>query len=197
MTELEKKIKEYADAYYRGEEIISDAEYDALLKQLKKENPNSEFLKKDILGDDLKGISKKYKLEITMGTLSKCNTEDEMQEWWNKHPHNNIVAESKIDGCLDYDTIICTDKGDLKIGDVVTNKINCRIKSFDFDKNKVVFKQILNFFINKNDSEWFEIELENGQKIKITGNHKVYLPDLGCWRDVKNLDGTENIVWSD
>lgn len=105
MTELEKKIKDYADAYYRGEEIISDAEYDALLKQLKKENPNSEFLKKDILGDDLKGISKKYKLPITMGTLSKCNTEDEMQEWWNKHPHSNIVTESKIDGngqCIEY-----------------------------------------------------------------------------------------------
>lgn len=105
MTELEQKIKDYADAYYRGEEIISDAEYDALLKQLRKENPNSEFLKGEILGDDLKGVSKKYKLPIAMNSLAKCNTEEEMKDWWEKHPHNNIVAELKIDGnsqCLCY-----------------------------------------------------------------------------------------------
>lgn len=105
MTELEKKIKAYADAYYSGEELISDAEYDALLKQLRKENPDSEFLKGEILGDELKGISKKYKLPITMGSLSKCNTDEEMIEWWNKHPHDDLVAELKIDGnsqCLIY-----------------------------------------------------------------------------------------------
>lgn len=106
MTDLERKVKEYADAYYRGEEIISDAEYDALVKQLRKEYPDSDFFKGEILGDDLKGVSKKYKLPITMNSLSKCNTEEEMVDWWNKHSHNNIVVELKIDGnsqCLCYE----------------------------------------------------------------------------------------------
>lgn len=98
MTELEKKVKEYADAYYRGDEMISDAEYDALVKQLRKENPDSEYLKGEILGDELKGVSKKYKLPITMNSLAKCNTEEEMINWWNSHNHENIVAELKIDG---------------------------------------------------------------------------------------------------
>lgn len=105
MTDLEQRVKDYADAYYRGEEIISDAEYDALVKQLRKEHPESDFFKGEILGDDLKGVSKKYKLPITMNSLAKCNTEEEMLDWWNKHPHTNILAELKIDGnsqCLCY-----------------------------------------------------------------------------------------------
>lgn len=98
MTDLEKKIKYYADEYYKGNEIISDDQYDALLKQLRAENPDSEFLKGEVLGDNLKGVSKKYKLPITMGSLAKCNTEEEMEDWWAKHPHEDVLAELKIDG---------------------------------------------------------------------------------------------------
>ena len=43
---------------------------------------------------------------------------------------------------------------------------------------------------------WFEIELENGTKIKLTGNHKVYLPELKCYRRVDELKGDENILYT-
>ncbi len=97
MTDLELEIKKYADAYYQGNEMISDSDYDALIAKLKKEQPNSELLNK-VIGSDLKGVSTKYKLDATMGTLEKCNTDEEMKEWWNKHPHDNLIAELKIDG---------------------------------------------------------------------------------------------------
>lgn len=97
MTELELEIKKYADAYYQGNELISDSDYDALIAKLKKEQPDSELLSK-VVGSDLKGVSSKYKLDATMGTLDKCNTDAEMAEWWNKHPHTDLIAELKIDG---------------------------------------------------------------------------------------------------
>lgn len=97
MTELELAIKNLADAYYNGEQKVEDSVYDALIDRLKKEQPDSELLGKPI-GSDLKGINKKYKLEATMGTLDKCNTDEQMKEWWNKHAHNDLVAELKIDG---------------------------------------------------------------------------------------------------
>lgn len=97
MTELELEIKKYADAYYQGNELISDSDYDALIAKLKKEQPDSELLSK-VVGSDLKGVSSKYKLDATMGTLEKCNTDEEMAEWWAKHPHNDLIAELKIDG---------------------------------------------------------------------------------------------------
>lgn len=97
---LEEEIKKYADNYYQGNELISDEEYDALIEKLRKEKPDSTILPENggIVGSDLKGISKKYKLPVTMGTLAKCNTDEEFEEWWDKHQHNDIIVESKIDG---------------------------------------------------------------------------------------------------
>ena len=80
MTELEEKIKKFADSYYSGNEQISDAEYDALIEQLKKEQPNSSLLN-TVVGDELKGIEKKYKLPITMGTPFKCMSNEEFSSW--------------------------------------------------------------------------------------------------------------------
>ena len=97
MTELEEKIKQYADAYYQGEELISDAEYDALIVQLKKENPNSEILK-GVTGTDIKGVSKKYKLPHCMNTLDKCADEKAFKTWWGKHPLKHWMTSLKIDG---------------------------------------------------------------------------------------------------
>lgn len=97
MTELELTIKRYADAYYQGNELISDSDYDALMDKLKREQPDSELLG-NVVGNDLKGVSTKYKLDATMGTLEKCNTDEEMAEWWSKHPNSDLIAELKIDG---------------------------------------------------------------------------------------------------
>ena len=102
MTELEEKIKELANAYYQGQELVPDSEYDALIKVLKEKQPDSELLKRGVIGSDVKGISKKYKLEITMGTLEKCNSDEELKDWMKKHPHDDIVAELKIDGNGQY-----------------------------------------------------------------------------------------------
>lgn len=98
MTELEKKIKKYSDDYYQnGNSEISDAEFDALIEELKITTPDSVLLK-GITGDDLKGVSKKVKLPITMGTLAKCMDEKEFHSHYYSHPHNSLVLELKLDG---------------------------------------------------------------------------------------------------
>lgn len=102
MTELEERIKLLADAYYQGQELAPDSEYDALIKVLKEKQPDSELLKHGVIGSDIKGVSKKYKLDITMGTLEKCNSDEELKDWIKKHPHDDIVAELKIDGNGQY-----------------------------------------------------------------------------------------------
>ena len=129
MTELELEIKKYADAYYQGNELISDSDYDALIAKLKKEQPNSELLG-NVIGSDLKGVSTKYKLDATMGTLEKCNTDEEMAEWWNKHPHSDVVAELKIDGngqLLTYKNgrlAYVRSRGDGEYGDDTTTNVS-------------------------------------------------------------------------
>lgn len=128
MTELELEIKRYADAYYQGNELISDSDYDALIAKLKKEQPDSELLG-NVIGSDLKGVSTKYKLDATMGTLEKCNTDEEMAQWWSKHPHNDLVAELKIDGngqLLTYSNgqlAYVRSRGDGEYGDDTTSNV--------------------------------------------------------------------------
>lgn len=187
MTELEERLIRYSNAYYQGQELVPDSEYDALIKVLKEKQPDSELLKRGVIGSDAKGISKKYKLEITMGTLEKCNSDEELKDWMKKHPHDDIVAELKIDGCLDYETILDTDLGKLPIGKIVEEKIKCRVKTFNFEKNEVEMVPIDSFMINNNNFEWYELELENGTKIIATENHKFYLPEFKCFRALSKL----------
>lgn len=131
MTALETKIKTLADAYYQGDEQISDEEYDALIDQLRRENPKSDLLPENqgVTGSDLKGIDKKYKLPITMGTLAKCNTDEQFKVWWIKHPHDDIVVETKCDGAgvvLHYENgefAYARSRGDSEYGTDLTDKM--------------------------------------------------------------------------
>lgn len=130
MTALETRIKSLADAYYQGNEQISDEEYDALIDQLRRESPKSDLLPENqgITGSDLKGIDKKYKLPITMGTLAKCNTDEQFKVWWTKHPHDDIVVETKCDGAgvvLHYENgkfAYARSRGDSEYGTDLTDK---------------------------------------------------------------------------
>jgi hypothetical protein len=108
----------------------------------------------------------------------------------------------KIDGCVDYHTLVEFDNGDiLSIGFVVENKINGNIKSYNHKTGQIEYKPILNHMQNLEDisekpsTQWYEIVLENGQSLKITGNDTVYLPELKCYRRVDELNGDEKILF--
>ena len=103
----------------------------------------------------------------------------------------DVVVTEKLDGenCLDGETIITTDIGDIKIKDICENKIKCKILSYNTYTNEVEYNEINNYFIySENDTdEWYEIELNDNTIITITGNHKVWLPKLKCYRRVCDL----------
>ncbi len=49
--------------------------------------------------------------------------------------------------------------------------------------------------INENGKyEWFEIQLEDNTKIKLTGNHRVWIPKLDCYRRVDQLTCNESFL---
>jgi hypothetical protein len=106
----------------------------------------------------------------------------------------------KIDGCLHGDTIIeFKDGRKLKIREVVDKKINGSVKSYNVQTKKIEYKPIKDWMVNLQDvnqdnNEWFEIELENGAKVILTGNHRVWLPELKCWRRTDELIGGEILL---
>ncbi len=89
--------------------------------------------------------------------------------------------------CLDSDTEIITEEGIKTIKEICDTKFNGKILSFNEETGKDEYKKILNHSIQKNNNDWFEVEIEGGKKIKVTSNHYFYLPELKCYRQVKDL----------
>lgn len=99
-----------------------------------------------------------------------------------------VVITEKCHGCVDRKTIINTlEYGDIEISKIVENKLKCNVMSYDIYKDEIVFSEVQDWYFFENDSDWYELELDSGNKIVITGNNPVWLPDIMCYRNVENL----------
>lgn len=111
-------------------------------------------------------------------------------------------ASRKVDGCVSGDTIVELENGvRLPIAEVVDKRMKCKIKSFDETTGKIVYSDIIDWMHNVEDSDpaqkqWYEIELENGRKLKITGNDSVYVKNKG-WVKVENLTNDDELLLDD
>ncbi len=108
---------------------------------------------------------------------------------------------TKLDGCLEASSEVQFEDGSKKtIKEIVDNRLEGKVKSFNTKTNNVEFKKILNWSKNlediseKSKTIWYELETESGEKLKLTGNHRVWCQDLKCWRRVDELDGTEILL---
>lgn len=214
---LETEIRKHQELYYNHQPVISDGEFDALVDELTMLDPDNELLTTKIGADHTEGF-KKVKHNIKMGSQNKANTEAEMNGWISTIDNSMVLggfkmdgnsvcltykngklvrAASRGDGCLDYNTQIETDKGNLKIGEIVENKIECNVKAFDFNKNEIIWTSIKNWFINENNFKWYELETDDGKKIKITGNHKVWVTNKNDWIRVEDLEEGDDFIVKD
>ena len=99
-----------------------------------------------------------------------------------------IIITEKVHGCVSMNTLVETlEMGKITIGEIVDKKLELKIKALDIETNKIIFVPIDNWFFKEDDGEWYEIELEDGRILEITGNNPVWLPDLKCYRAVENL----------
>lgn len=97
IKELELKITEAQTAYYNGEAIIDDDQYDALLYELSCLDPNNKVLIK--IGAEPTNEWKKEKHLFPLGSLSKVNTPSEMAKWMSDSiPNQEVLVMDKLDG---------------------------------------------------------------------------------------------------
>lgn len=106
-----------------------------------------------------------------------------------------VYSQPKLDGCLHEDTFVKTALGDFKIKDV---KVGMGVYTFNETTGMEELKPVVGVYkngvdVNETKTEWFKITLENGQDITLTGNHRVWVANLKCWRRVDELDGTEEL----
>ena len=117
---------------------------------------------------------------------------------WFKHSKkytedDRFAVQPKLDGCLHEDSIVILETlGKKTIKDVVENRYDDRILSYNTKTGKTQYSKIKNFMKNISDiseecNDWYEIVTEDNKVIKITGNHRVWMPKLKCWRRVDEL----------
>lgn len=111
--------------YYAGNPTMTDAEFDAGVAQLKKDNPDHPFLK--LVGAPVPGTLK-AKHNMPMGSLSNANNEKEFKAWV---PDGNpiICLSHKLDGSsleLVYKEgkfVQAITRGDGEVGEDVTRNV--------------------------------------------------------------------------
>jgi len=107
---------------------------------------------------------------------------------------NGCVVMEKLDGCCDENTILVTETGEKTIKQICESKYKGKVLGFDIGANCEVWTEILEHSIKSNNNDWYKIELMDGKTITLTGNHKVWLPELNCYRKVSDLTECDVIL---
>lgn len=130
MNELERIIQEAAQKYYTdGTSDYTDAEFDAMIDQLKIENPNSILFRVgwgyDLSGDNVPGVKRNHEY-AQIGSLDKCHN---LKELGNELTSIEVDASTKLDGLsvvLYYENSLlkyALTRGDSYVGIDVTDKV--------------------------------------------------------------------------
>ncbi len=120
-----KQLEKASKTYYAGKPIMTDAEFDAAILELKENDPGNPFLKR--VGAPMPGTVK-VKHRMPMGSLSNANNEKEFQSWMPKIKED-ICLSHKLDGSsleLVYEGgsfIQAITRGDGEYGEDVTRNV--------------------------------------------------------------------------
>jgi len=101
-----------------------------------------------------------------------------------------VVVSEKYDGenCLDGDTILETSLGPKTIKEIVDNKlVGLLVKSYDMVSDVIEMQEVYAVSVHDNDSQWYEIELEDGTILIVTEQHYIWVDNLNCYRRVKDI----------
>ena len=108
------------------------------------------------------------KKDITVYSVQSA-TEDNVKD-------ANVVL---FDECFPADTLINTKDGYKTIKEIVDNKLQIKVPSYNIEKQEVEYKDIINWGVKNNQEDMYEITIEdeNGFEhvIRCTENHKIFV----------------------
>lgn len=110
-------------------------------------------------------------------------------------PH---VVLNKLDGCCDADTILMTSDGEKTIKEICDEKYRGMVLGYNHNSLNFEWSLVIDHSIKENNDNWYEIEIEDGKSIKLTGNHKVWVKNKNQYIRVDELvEGDEVLLKED
>ena len=159
IQELESQISYYATKYYLGEPEITDEQFDALVDQLRKLNPDSEVLKKTGWGFQVNGDKIKHQYGH-VGSLDKAKSYKEIPDLFK---NKTVYISPKLDGLSAvayYDNgklIKGITRGNGEYGKDITEKLKIIIGSEIDDKK---FTGAVRGELIISESNWNQLQLK-------------------------------------
>lgn len=99
-----------------------------------------------------------------------------------------VVISEKVEGCLEYNTKVHTREfGILSIGEIVEKNIECHVRSFDTTTSTETWEKVIKWWSKEDNGDWYIIETDDGNTLTVTGNHYIWMPEISCWRMVKDI----------
>ena len=83
-----------------------------------------------------------------------------------------------VDECFPYNTMIDTDRGIIKIGEIVEKHLSVSVLSCDFSKNESSYRRVVRWIVKPMVGQLVEVTHERGSFI-CTGNHRVWTEEFG------------------
>jgi RNA ligase (TIGR02306 family) len=100
----------------------------------------------------------------------------------------HICPKTDAERCCDENTMILTCSGLKSIKQICDEKYDGKVLSFNHETNTIEFKKIIGYSVmTRKKDQWFLIKTKSGKEIKVTKNHRIYLPHIKCYREAQNL----------
>lgn len=98
------------------------------------------------------------------------------------------------DECFTYDTLIDTNKGSLKIGDIVENKLDVKVLTYNHRLKKIETKSI-NKYLYNGYKDVINVGFSNGVKLECTPEHKFYSLTENKYKLIKDFKIGEKVIY--
>jgi intein/homing endonuclease len=105
----------------------------------------------------------------------------------------------KWDGCIHPDLKIRTNKGVFRIEEVIDRYLSgedFKVVAHDFETGADVSTNINHAVKEFGNKSWVEIELENGEILRMTADHEVFTTNRG-WVQAQHLTDSDDIKTSE
>lgn len=111
----------------------------------------------------------------------------------------SLIALDEIHrNCLEYNTLIQTDEGSVKIGEIVENKLKVNVLSYDTNSNQLVYCPVVDWHTNTTKSKLIELIIQEGERTSVitcTPDHEFYTTNRG-WVAASELNEYDDIVFN-
>ena len=107
--------------------------------------------------------------------------------------NTEFILTTKLDGCVTGDTMVLTDIGYHRISDIVRNKLDVKVLSYNEKTKSFEFNKIIDYLEKPLDKEIYKLTFDDGRILKVTEDDYVLLKS-GTWKKVSDLEVGDDII---